>query len=762
MLILSPESMPTIPLRCVRTGLMSVLSAFMWISISGLELHAQTPIGVLLEERDGPILQVELDDGAQVRSGMLAFVVYWDDAAQSWIPKAEVAVEAVNDGRATVRTIATPGGLAPAAGDRVVVYENRRPGESRLRVSPGQYTLLRGQSVGLVAELVQPDGSPLQQLAARWRSSDPDVVHVTPEGRAFGLRQGDAVVVAEASAGLSALTHLRVTAPTLAAPDSIVGFVGVVDTIRLTPSSDPLPGDGEGLSWSIRDPDVASVSSGGILTPSSPGITEVEVTGLSVNFRIPVRVHPRPSEVEFHSSIPRTSITAGQLVEMVATVEFEDGGRVERVIPRIESADPLLLDPVGEGSVVVRREGESSLTLRAAGETVNWEIPVHEPTLAIELPVPIVPLAEPVRVSANHVDAQGEVLGPAGEVAWESLDPEVLRVRDGFLEGVEVGRAMLVARSGGLVARRNVYVLGDLLVSTREGGATSIRTLTLDDGSLHPLPAGSPEGREPALSPQGEWIAFVVEGRLTSRIHLVRPDGSEPRPATREMPGGVTARLGLYRQHRPTWSPDGETLYFLANPRGNYALHAADIRTGQVRVLVDGNRHLRSISVDPFTGDVVVEETRGSDASDVLLARPDGSGLTRIFDGSDYGWGPYLYENPILSGEGNAMVARRSRHTISGEGDELVQVRPLATESSDRVVTLVPAEPWTELRHAVSPGAGHTAFLRIASGRDGDHRIHIFSRERAAVRPVELEGSIEILDLTWASERSTILREIIR
>ena len=719
----------------------------------------QTPVGILTEDRDGPLLEVELDQGAILRRGAIAHIVYWDDAAQSWIPKAEVAVERVTARGATVRILQTPSGLSPEPGDRVVVYEPPASMAGRLRVTPGQHTLLRGQSVGLMAELVDGGGAVVQRLSARWRSSDPEVAHVASDGRVYALQAGEAVIVAQGSAGLTGLAYLRIEDPEFVLPDSVVSFMGIDERIPLQTRGGASM---EGLQWSVRDPQLARILPDGRVEPLAPGITEVRVRGLNLDARFPLRIHPTPVEVQFTPGGRDNSLFIGQVLNFRASIRLEDGRVLDGLVPALESSDPLLLERVADGTLLGLREGETSVIARLAGVEQRWEARIAQPPLAVELPNASLPLGELVRPSAIWSDGEGGSLGEAPGAQWVSLDPEVVTVRDGFLQGLSIGRATIRASTGGQQATAQVYVLGDLLMSVREGRGERIRTVTLDDGRVHDLPAGSPQGSEPTISPRGDLVAFVRKQGLRSRLHVMRPDGSEVRAVTPPLRGSIGLTTGLYREHRPVFSPDGGTLYFLANPRGNYAAWAVDLGTGETRVIADGGQHFQWITVDPNTGDVILEQTRGSEVSDLVTVRPNGTGLTRIFDGNDPAWFPFLYERPVALGEGSALVARRTIATLPVSGDELVLLRPMSSLRGERAVALVPADPQQRVVHAVSPSTGYVAFLRMFPGRAGSPRLFLYNMERSIVRPIELEGGARALDLVWISERTSILQRVTR
>jgi hypothetical protein len=86
-----------------------------------------------------------------------------------------------------------------------------------------------------------------------------------------------------------------------------------------------------------------------------------------------------------------------------------------------------------------------------------------------------------------------------------------------------------------------------------------IATLLLEDGAEEKLFL---KGREPTLTPDGQWIVFASASSAGYRLRRMRPDGSSRVPIS---PGGTEERM-------PSVSPDGELIVFVRTLNGKRAL----------------------------------------------------------------------------------------------------------------------------------------------------------------------------------------------
>ena len=111
----------------------------------------------------------------------------------------------------------------------------------------------------------------------------------------------------------------------------------------------------------------------------------------------------------------------------------------------------------------------------------------------------------------------------------------------------------------------------------RRNGATVFESVI----AMRSLALGGKEkelakGREPTLTPDGQWIVFASQSSAGYRLRRMRPDGTSRVPIG---PGGTEERM-------PTVSPDGEFIAFVQSNHGRRRLAVRRYDGKDERVLV--------------------------------------------------------------------------------------------------------------------------------------------------------------------------------
>ncbi len=112
---------------------------------------------------------------------------------------------------------------------------------------------------------------------------------------------------------------------------------------------------------------------------------------------------------------------------------------------------------------------------------------------------------------------------------------------------------------------------------------SEIQRIDLIDGSIEALTSRLGPDDDPAVSPDGEWVAYTgfddaYQGYQIDQLYLMRSDGSEGRSLTHDLDRDV-------RGHR--WSSSGDGIYFLYDDRGLTRLAFLEISGGKITLLAD-------------------------------------------------------------------------------------------------------------------------------------------------------------------------------
>lgn len=134
---------------------------------------------------------------------------------------------------------------------------------------------------------------------------------------------------------------------------------------------------------------------------------------------------------------------------------------------------------------------------------------------------------------------------------------------------------------------------------------------------------------EPAWSPDGRRLAFVLVTPSSSDLWIVNGDGSLP----------VALTSGVGAKTNPTWSPDGLKIAFVSDREGTKDVWVVNVDGSGLRRLTTLPGQENRPSFSPTGDRLVFSYTNGAYAN-LYAMRADGSGITKITSGNVNDWEP--------------------------------------------------------------------------------------------------------------------------
>ncbi len=600
--------------------------------------------------------------------------------------------------RASMAVLIT--GSAPGA-----TVAARAASASLLTLDPASVILFPGENVRITPFAVREDGNPTAAGRVTWRSLKPEIASVDTAGVVTGLGPGRTVVQVSTSSRLMATLPVEVSQPDFAiSPSRLVLGPGESDTVRVVV---PTQGSREihGLvHWRSTDSSVVSVGPSGIVRGRAPGQAEIIATGFSQERRAPVVVHQLPEAlvVSPQHSAGAVQVPLRATRRFTAVAEAADSSPIPeaRVTWQLSDTAVAAFDRTS-GVFTPKAVGTTTLTALLAGiEPAVWTVQVIPGE--IELQPARVGMAPGRRMtlSAFLKDEQGARAGRATGVRWSSDKPDVALAREGgVIDALSPGRAVVTASaSWGKTAKADVFVVGDLLLSSNRGGSFGIYQMRAS-GSLNllPLMQDSATNLQAALAPDRTRIAFSSNRSGSFDLHLMDADGTNLRRLTTDAGNegdpawtpdaaqivytatrGTTTQIAIMTtdggaarslttssggNHSPSVSPDGRSIAFISGRDGNQEIYAMNLDGSNQRRLTKTAE--RESSPRFFrNGDLAYVVERGG--------RSRGSRVMRLAWGGTSASPLLQTENPVpaiaVSREGDRLAYVVGRITDAGKG----------------------------------------------------------------------------------------------
>lgn len=412
-----------------------------------------------------------------------------------------------------------PGGLT-AAVNVVVADDSLAVSPTRLLVAPDVMDSIRVS--------VPAQGGRALTTGLAWRSSDPAVVRISPEGIVLGVAPGEAYILVS---GYGQQRSVRVTIHPRA--DRLLMTPAPSAPLRLTPGAsvpivlraltvDSVPIAELDYRWQVGDTTVAGFD---------PVEHRLTARGLG-------RTTLTMSTRGFEPTVWEVEVIAGGLALSRARFRLAPGAR-DSLSGTLLDADGHPLGPAGALSFISDRPDVATME-------------GHGVVLATGLGVATI----------------------TARTAWGTSASARLFVTDALLLGVRRGGGADLVQLSGDGTGTAVAILADGAMNVQgawspdgtrlafagvRAGNIDIYVVDADGQNLARLTEAPEADQEPAWSPDGGTIAFTALRAAASHIWAMNADGTGVR--------ALTAGLGL--NSSPAFSPDGRRIAFISTRDGN-------------------------------------------------------------------------------------------------------------------------------------------------------------------------------------------------
>ena len=257
-------------------------------------------------------------------------------------------------------------------------------------------------------------------------------------------------------------------------------------------------------------------------------------------------------------------------------------------------------------------------------------------------------------------------------------------------------RAIAVLLLGACAASAFGSYPGKIVFTSGRDGNQEIYLMKADGSSVIRLTNNKAYDDQPALSPEGGRVVFVSNRDGNHELYLIDTDGKGLRRLTNTP----------YSEIDPSFSPDGRWIIFTAMAEGDKDVRRLNVETGETEVLVAGGGDQFMARAGADGALVYVED--GGDNEVFLLQDGVKKNLTRA---------PGLDTMPSFSQDGKTI------YFVSNRGGDYDLMAVNRDGSGSREIIALES---TEGRASPSPDGN---YLAVASDKDGDLEIYIFSPE---------------------------------
>jgi len=362
-------------------------------------------------------------------------------------------------------------------------------------VSPSQSALTVGQTVRLVVQIIDANGTLLTGRPATFRSSSPAVASVASDGTVTAATPGVATMTVTSEGQVGTATVVVSPSPVASvriSPTSTTLLVGAATrlaAVALDAGGGTLPQ--RAVSWTSGAPSVFSVESDGTVIGVGPGtgLVFAAAEGRTANATVTVR---SPTVTRVEVSPASVSFSAGETGDLTATVRDSAGTALSGRVVEWRSGDNTVAVVSNVGRVRALAPGSTAISATVdgvIGSAVVTVVPAPVATVSVALAATSVTVGGTTQATATLRDVANTIL-TGRPVTWTSSNPAVATVSGvGLVTTLTVGSTTITGtsegRSGSAVLTVTAVPVASVSVSLAAtsvavGGTTQATAITRD------------------------------------------------------------------------------------------------------------------------------------------------------------------------------------------------------------------------------------------------------------------------------------------
>ncbi|MCC6241404.1 MAG: Ig domain-containing protein [Gemmatimonadaceae bacterium] len=236
---------------------------------------------------------------------------------------------------------------------------------------------------------------------------------------------------------------------------------------------------GRAVTWSSLSPNVATISTSGLVTTISPGVVTIQATIEGVAGSTPLTVMPFPVATVTVSP-SNASVIAGQTQGLSVTLRDAQGGLLTDRVVLWSSSAPTIATVASNGTVTALTPGTAVIEASSEGKSATATItvlPVPVATVSVTLPVSVINIGATVQAVGTPLDANGAALS-GRPVTWSVSNPSIATISaNGLVTALTAGSFDVRATTEGITGSRL------LRVQSSDVAIQSISPATLTPGA---------------------------------------------------------------------------------------------------------------------------------------------------------------------------------------------------------------------------------------------------------------------------------------